>query len=107
MNNDEFGISRDVLDKIKKLFLEYKEIEKVALIGSRAKGNYQKGSDIDLVIWGSKLNFSDYLKLISDLEELDIPYKVDVIKYDLIGNDNIKEHIQRVGKQLYVKNQNV
>ncbi len=39
MNSEEFGLSRGVLDKIRGVLLANKGIEKVTLIGSRAKGN--------------------------------------------------------------------
>ncbi len=54
-------------------------------------------------MWGSGLNFSEYLKVISDLEELDIPYKIDLLKYDIISDEALKEHIKRVGREIYVK----
>lgn len=103
MNIEEFGLSREILNKIKEIFLAHREIEKVTLIGSRGKGSYQKGSDIDLVVWGSDLKFSDYLKIIAELEELDIPYEIDLLKYDLISNVALKEHIDRVGREIYIK----
>lgn len=103
MNTEEFGLSREVLGKIRRVFLSHKGIERVTLIGSRAKGSYQKGSDIDLVVWGTELNFSDYLKLISDLEELDIPYNIDLLKYELLTDEALKDHIKKIGREIYIK----
>lgn len=99
MKSEEFGISEKALKSICDLFSKYPDIEKAAIIGSRAKGNYQKGSDIDIVIWAPKLDFSKYLRLVAELEDLEIPYKIDLLKYELIGSDNIKEYIKRVGKE--------
>jgi len=48
------------------------------------------------------LSFEEYLRLYSEIEELDIPYQIDLTKYDLL-DDNIKAHIKRVGKEIYVK----
>lgn len=103
MGIDEFGIKKEILDKIREVLSAYKGVERAVLIGSRAKGDYRRGSDIDIVVWGSGLAFSDYLKLIAELEELNIPFKVDLLKYELIESDAMKRHIKRVGKEIYVR----
>ena len=79
-------------------------VDEVILFGSRAKGNYKKGSDIDLAIKG--VNFSARLAL--DLkshinEELPIPYMVDIIDYNSLEQEGLKEHIDRVGIVFYKK----
>ena len=95
-----FGIEERIINSLQEVFSHYSEIEKVLLYGSRAKGCYSKGSDIDIVIIAPGMDFSKYLKLYSDLDDLEIPYTVDVTKYDLIDN-KMKEHIQRVGIAIY------
>ncbi|MFN3995948.1 MAG: nucleotidyltransferase domain-containing protein [bacterium] len=103
MINEEFGISEKILKAICNVFSKYPEVEKAAIIGSRARGNYQKGSDIDIVIWAPELDFSKYLRLVAELEDLEIPYKIDLLKYELISNNSIKEHIEKVGKEIFKK----
>ena len=99
-----FGLSHEILQKFMEVFSKYSEIEKAILYGSRAKGNFSPGSDIDICIVAPKMPFSKYLLLIAELDELDIPEKVDLTKYELL-DDNIKSHIRRVGKEIY-KNEN-
>jgi len=102
--SNPFGIS----DKSNKILLEtfskYQEIDEVIIFGSRAKGNYKKGSDIDIAIKGQKSS----AKLAMDIkgilnEEAPIPYYVDVVDYNSLNQPELKEHIDRVGKVFYKK----
>ena len=95
-------LEKEVLEKIKKVLASY-PIEKAVIIGSRARGTAQKGSDIDLVIFAENLSFSQYLKLMSDLDELNLPYEIDLIKYDLIKDKEFLEKIKREGREIYRK----
>jgi predicted nucleotidyltransferase len=57
MKAQDFGIKDKFWDKLIGVFKKYDKICKVIIYGSRAKGTYQKGSDIDLVIIGPELSF--------------------------------------------------
>jgi predicted nucleotidyltransferase len=100
--NENFGLPKNYLEKICKIFKKYEKIEKAILYGSRALGTYKQGSDIDITIIAPKMSFSEYVDLISKLDEAKIPNKIDLTKYDLI-DDKIKDHIQRVGIIIYKK----
>jgi type I restriction enzyme S subunit len=71
------------------------------LFGSRAKGNYKPGSDIDIALWGDELNAKDILSLHVSWNELELPYKLDLLNYTAIKEPALKEHIDRVGIELY------
>ncbi|MEJ5339492.1 MAG: nucleotidyltransferase domain-containing protein [Aquificaceae bacterium] len=73
------ALDTKTLELLKSVFRKYPEVEKVYLFGSRARGNYSKASDIDLFLVAPGMSFDRYLKLYSELEELDIPYKIDLI----------------------------
>ncbi len=94
-----FGISDKSYKLLIDTFSKYPQIEEILIFGSRAKGNYKNGSDIDLALKGSEctpdlvLNLTGYIN-----EELPIPYHVDIVDYNTIGNIDLKEHIDRVGK---------
>ncbi len=51
-----FGLKADTIRKINEVFVRYPHIEKVLIYGSRAKGNFKNGSDIDLTLVGENLN---------------------------------------------------
>lgn len=76
------------------------KVEKVILFGSRAKGCGRNTSDIDLAVISPKMSFREFIKLYSQIEELNIPYKVDMLKFEKIGKE-IKEEILRYGKVVY------
>jgi len=88
-----YGLSEVELETIKKIANSL-NIEKIILFGSRAKGNYKKGSDVDLAIIGDERKFSYYLN-----EETNLPYFFDVVNLKKL-NDEILEHIKRVGKDI-------
>lgn len=95
MNN--FGLSEKTIEIIKKLLSNYPPIKEVKIFGSRAKGNYKPSSDIDLALFG---NIDDKLlrHIASELDELPTPYQFDVLNYNDIDNENLKNNIDKFGK---------
>jgi predicted nucleotidyltransferase len=89
-----FGLEKTELNIIKQT-LKLDFVDKLIVFGSRAKGNYKKGSDVDLAIIGNEKKLSYYLN-----EETNLPYFFDVINLQKITNKNLIEHIKRVGKIL-------
>jgi predicted nucleotidyltransferase len=85
------------------VFAENAKVETAIIFGSRAKGNYKEGSDIDIVIKGLELNFEDRLNLMQKLDELGLPYKIDLINYYNITDLDLIDHIDRIGIMFYVK----
>ncbi|NOQ25960.1 MAG: nucleotidyltransferase domain-containing protein [Bacteroidales bacterium] len=89
-----------ILDSLRK----FTEIEKAILFGSRAMGNYKKGSDIDIAITGKNISDKTVTRLSSILnQELPIPYYIDVADYNSLSNIELKEHIQKEEKIIYQK----
>ena len=78
---------RELQDIIKK-----NNIEKAIVFGSRAKGNFAPGSDVDLAIIGDETKLSYALN-----EESHLIYYFDVLNLNKIANPNLKAHIDRVG----------
>jgi predicted nucleotidyltransferase len=100
---NEFGLNSKYLKMIIDVLSKYSKIEKALIYGSRAKGNYTEGSDIDIAIVAPELNFSEYLKIMDDIEQIDVPNKIDLTQYELL-DESIQEHIKRIGKEIYIKN---
>ena len=102
----KYGLSDKTLDTLNVIFRKYPGIESVLLYGSRAKGNYRNGSDIDLTIKAAdNFSFSDLLRISGDFDDSNLPYLVDVSIYEKLSNDSLQDHINRVGKVLYCKKQ--
>jgi len=97
---ENFGLPHECLNKIKEVLLKYPKVERVLIYGSRAKGTNQPGSDIDLAIIAPEMSLSEFLSLYAELEELEIPYMIDLSKFELLAKE-VKEHISRVGKTIY------
>ncbi len=95
------GLSSETISKIQQVFARYSNIDLVRLYGSRAKGNFRQGSDIDLVIMGDGLNFSQLLRIEVELDDLLLPYKIDVSLFRQLENKDLVDHIQRVGIDFY------
>ena len=96
----EFGLSEKTSGIMKKFFSGFPEIEEVKIFGSRAKGGYKKGSDIDFALYGD-IGFRLLSEIASAIDELPTPYKYDITDYRTIENQDLKEHIDRTGKTFY------
>jgi predicted nucleotidyltransferase len=98
-----YGLETKTLESITNTFSKFPEIEKVILYGSRAKGNFKNGSDIDLTFIGSKLNLTILNKIALVIDDLLLPYSFDMSIFEHINNAKLIEHIHRVGKCIYTK----
>jgi predicted nucleotidyltransferase len=96
-----FGLSTATTEKVRKVLAEHPQVEQAILYGSRALGTYKNGSDIDLTLVGGQLDLSLLLKIENELDDLLLPYKIDLSLYDQIDNEELKEHIRRAGQVFY------
>ena len=76
-------------------------IEKAILFGSRALGTHSPSSDIDLAVVGENLTLESLGRLASEFDESSLPVFVDVLRYDTIKSEPLREHIARYGKMLW------
>ncbi|WP_114750472.1 nucleotidyltransferase domain-containing protein [Pleomorphovibrio marinus] len=97
----KFGLDNSTLQKIQVVFEKYREIEEVLTYGSRAKGNYREGSDIDIALKGEKLTHNLLSSIEQDIDELNTPYLFDISIYHLLKSPSLVGHIERVGKVFY------
>lgn len=98
-----FGLSENVINKLQKVFETEPKVHKALIFGSRAKGNYREGSDIDIAIKGEQINFHDVLNLTGKFEALNLPYEIDLVDYETIKEPALTAHIDRVGMEFYKK----
>ncbi len=99
----DFGLSNTIIEKFASVFQRYPAIAEVVIYGSRAKGNFREGSDIDISLKGRNITEDIRRQVWLDLDELNTPYLIDLSVYDSIDSESLKEHIQRVGKVFYRK----
>lgn len=98
-----YGLKQTTIESIKNVFRRYSQVEQVIIYGSRAKGNYKNGSDIDLTLKGDALSLTLMNKINIELDDLFLPYTFDLSIYSHIKNCNLIDHINRVGKIFYKK----
>ena len=79
-------------------------MKEACLFGSRAKGNFRPGSDVDIALKGQSVNLDDVREIAYALnEEGFLPYQFDIIDYNRIDNEALREHNDRVGMALYLR----
>ncbi|MCF8224743.1 MAG: nucleotidyltransferase domain-containing protein [Bacteroidales bacterium] len=101
---NSFGISKQSLELILETISGFPEIERAVIFGSRAMGTYEKGSDIDLAIYGSNLKKETPLNLASRLnEKIPTPYYIDVVAPRFLDSPSLVQHIERIGKPFFTR----
>jgi len=93
-------LSEKTISQLHRVFECCKEIDQVLIYGSRAKGDFRPGSDIDLTLRGSNLTHNLMLEIGNQIDDLLLPYKVDLSLYPTLPPD-VKDHIQQVGQSFY------
>ena len=99
----QFGLSEQTIEKIISVFAKHPEVEKVVLYGSRAKGTYKPGSDIDLTLYGNEISLKQKNRMLDELEELDLPYSIDLSVFNQLSHVQLRDHIDRVGVVFYAR----
>ena len=92
----DFGIRDVVLDEIRQLAEKY-DLKKVFLFGSRARGDFQRASDIDLAVLGG-----DVLHFALDVDEkTQTLLEYDVVDLNKPIQKELAESIQKEGIVIY------
>ena len=95
------GLTNNDIGLLNQVFSEYEDVQKVILYGSRAKGTFRNSSDIDLTLIGDNIPLDTLFSIENDLDDLLLPYKIDLSIYSKIDNMQLREHIQRVGITIF------
>lgn len=96
-----FGLSDTVIKELQDVFRRHTNIKKVLIFGSRSKGNYRVGSDIDLAVIGNDIDYNQILSILCEIDDLDLLYSVDLLDYQKKKGSPIGDHIDRVGQVFY------
>ena len=99
----KYGLSDVVIEKLCGVLAQFPEVERAVLYGSRAKGNYKVGSDIDLTLYGPALTSQRCATIADAMDELLLPYTIDLSVFADLNNPDLRVHIERVGMVLYPK----
>lgn len=93
----KYGLSARTIEQICVVLAQYPAVERAVLYGSRAKGNYKPGSDIDLTLYGTGLAPSLCATIADALDDLLLPYTIDLSVFAELMHPELEAHIQRVG----------
>lgn len=95
----DFGLPERTINELSAYFKSKPEIEKVMIYGSRAKGTYRNGSDIDFAVWSD--DSTGILRISGELDDLNTPYKFDVTDYKTLSHEGMKNSIEKDGILFY------
>ncbi|MCE1273070.1 MAG: nucleotidyltransferase domain-containing protein [Chlorobiaceae bacterium] len=99
-----YGLNELTIAKIHGVLAQYRQVEKAILYGSRARGNYKTGSDIDLTLLGGHdLDLSVLYHIMDEIDELFLPYTFDISILRSINDQDVLDHIKQFGKVFYEK----
>lgn len=96
----KFGLPEQALNRILAIIAAQPEVETVRVYGSRAMGTHGSGSDIDLCLFAPQLDLWQMMKLAGTIDDLMLPWKVDLSLWHLIDNPDLRAHIERIGVPL-------
>jgi predicted nucleotidyltransferase len=97
----KIGIEPEVIKRVRSVLKSHPEVTRAVLFGSRAKGNFKPFSDIDITLMGDGLTLTIQQKIENEIDDLLLPYKFDLSIFHQIKNQDLVDHINRVGKILY------
>jgi len=99
---NKFGLRSDDMETILETLRQYPEVTEAILFGSRAKGNYKRGSDVDIALKGAGVTHRIVAAISNFLnEETIMPYHFDLLNYHTISSPDLLAHIERVGITVY------
>ena len=96
-----YGLTERTISDLNEVFHSFDDISGVILYGSRAKGDFHEGSDIDFAVIGKDIDLSLLHEVELAIDELCLPYEIDLTNYHTLENRDLISHIDRVGKLFF------
>lgn len=100
----KYGLVDKYFDKLISVFSRHPEVESVVLYGSRAKGNYKPFSDIGITLKGATLTRQLLGKIFTEIDDLLLPYFLDISIYDNLTDKQFIKAIDETGVEIYRRN---
>lgn len=95
------GLSERIRADFRRVFRRYPDIKRVLIFGSRAKGASRVGSDIDLAVFAPRMTDTEFARLWNEVDDLPLVFKVDLLHWDRLANQDLKDKIPREGSLFY------
>jgi len=104
----KYGLKDEYTQDFLSIINKFHDVDKVVLFGSRAMEKHKKTSDVDIALFGKKVNAGLASAIKFEIEEETvIPYFFDVVAYPVIQNSKFKEHINTKGVTLWERKNEV
>ena len=97
----QIGLRINELAGLRRILSRHEDVQTAILYGSRAKNTFRPGADIDLTLVGTDISLQERNRIAEEIDELDMPYELDLSLHSHIENDALLDHIRRVGITLY------
>ena len=98
---NDFGLPTGDLNAIINVVASVDNVQRAVVYGSRAKGNYRPNSDIDIMLFGDSLTFSDIAIVADRLDDLLLPWQIDITARNRVFNSDFIEQVDRYGKVIF------
>lgn len=100
----KYGLSDSAAGNIRAVLARHPQVEQAILYGSRARGNYRNGFDIDLtLLGGADLTLNVLHRILDEPDDLLLPWTIDLSIFNDISDPDMIDHIQRAGVVFYKK----
>lgn len=99
------GLTDDTVTRLQGVLARFPAIEKALLYGSRARGDHKPGSDIDLTLCGESLTSEQRATITSELDDLLLPYTIDLSIFDSLDHAALRQSITRERVMFYKRHQ--
>ena len=93
----EYGLSDKTIQAIRGVFEQHPQVQKVILYGSRARGDFRNGSDIDLALLGEDFDLSVQFRIANEQDDLLLPYMIDLILLEQVNDPDLRERVEEEG----------
>lgn len=100
-NPMEFGLKNQEIRALRDVLASVPEVEEAIIYGSRARGTNRISSDIDMTLKDSNLTYLQLALLDAKIDDLYLPYFVDLSLFSMLKDKDLVESIEREGKVQY------
>lgn len=98
-----YGLTDIELQKLTAALSSASGVKRAVLYGSRAKGTNRPFSDIDITLTGDNLSRHDLNAVSRALNDLLLPYQIDLSLFESLKNKDLIDHINRYGVEIFVR----
>lgn len=99
----KYGVGEKTWSMLHSTCTKFPQVEQAILYGSRARGDFHEGSDIDIAIDSPKMTSSEFAKIWNAIDDLPIIYTLDIIHLQSTTNPSLLSAINRDGKIIYAR----